>query len=80
MPTETKTLEMIKSLEQSKQFLVDDKIVLSDEQVTRELDNRVAIENELAYERQKELDQMFPNRTSGNLYQQLQQPTDTFDF
>lgn len=79
MPTQNKTQELIASLESSGQFLVDNKIVFTDEQIALELERRQAQDNDLAFDRQRELNQMFPNRTGGKLYAQLE-TTEIFDF
>ena len=79
MPAATKTLQLIESLEASKQYLVDDKIVLTDEQIALEIERRQSLDLQLASDRQVELNDMFPDRMKGNLYAQLE-TTETFDF
>ena len=79
MKTADKTLELIQALEKSHQFIQDERIVLTDEMIARELANREANDAAIAAEQQFSLDQMFPSRKQGKLYRETE-TTHIFDF
>ena len=60
-------------------FPLDTKVVLTDKQIEIEIEDRERIDQITAAERQKELNDMFPNRLNGALYKPQEQ-TETFDF
>ena len=74
-PVET----LVNILETSEKNVVNDEWVLSDHDIRRELQLRTELDEVVMAERQRELDQMFPDRTNGALYLKREN-TDTFDF
>jgi len=73
------TQQLVDVLSASAMHVVDDRIHLSDHDIYRELQLRQELDNSLIAERQRELNNMFPERTSGALYEPLTE-NHTFDF
>ncbi len=79
--TQTKTQSLVDVLVQNHQvFEGDEPEILSPEFIQRELDNRERIDNEVLSTRQAAINDMFPRRTQGALYEKTTIEFSSFDF
>ena len=79
--TKTKTQSLVDVLTKNHQvFETDQPLVLSDEYTRKELENREALDRSLRAEMQQSLDEMFPDRVKGPLYEETAIEFTTFDF
>lgn len=79
MKTDSKLKKLCDAMMRPELFPLDIKVVLTDKQIEIEMEDRVRIDQITAAERQKELNDMFPERINGSLYEPQEQK-ETFDF
>lgn len=71
---------LVNILGSSEKNVVNDEWVLSDEDIKRELEQRTLLDETIMAERQKKLDEWFPDRANGACYIQRDTTNNTFDF
>ena len=78
-----KTQVLVNTLEKNQEVFgsdPDEYLGPSPEMIEREIENRERVDAELRFERQQEIDQMFPDRVQGALYEKQTIEFESFDF